>query len=63
MLVFFRERLRTPKGLAFNAHRVTGLRNNHGIPPDPTLSRKADDIYTALEAAKILGVDRGNIVL
>lgn len=60
--ILHRKRLRTPKGLAFTAHRVAGLRNNYGIPPAPPLPRQADDIYTALEAAKILGVDRGTVV-
>lgn len=56
------KRLRTPKGLPFTAARVAGLRNNYGIPPGPTVARKGKDVYGALEAAKLLDVDRATII-
>jgi hypothetical protein len=56
------KRLRTPKGLPFTAARVAGLRNNYGIPPGPTVPRKGKDSYGALEAAKLLDVDRATII-
>ena len=60
--ILHRKRLRTPKGLTFTAHRVAGLRNNYGIPPGPSVPFKGDEIYTALEAAEILGVDRTTVI-
>ena len=60
--ILHRKRLRTPKGLTFTTYRIAGLRNNYGIPPAPKLPRKGEDIYTALEAGKILGVDRGTVI-
>ena len=52
------KRLLTAKGLPFTAARVAGLRRNYGIPPGPTVPQKGKDIYSALEAAKLLDVDR-----
>ncbi len=60
--ILHRKRLRTPKGLTFTVYRVARLRNNYGIPPAPTLPREGGDIYTAFEAANILGVDRGTVI-
>ena len=60
--ILHRKRLRTSKGLTFTRHRVASLRNNYGIPPGTPLPRTGEDIYTALDAAVILGVDRGTVI-
>ena len=60
--IFHRKRLRTPKGLPFTPHRVAGLRNNYGIPPGQKVPRKGEEIYNAVEAAEILGVDRCTVI-
>jgi DNA invertase Pin-like site-specific DNA recombinase len=58
-----RKGLRTPKGLAFNAHRVCNMRHVHGIESPIAGKRlQGQDVYTAQEAARLLGVDRGTIV-
>jgi hypothetical protein len=60
--ILHRKRLRTSKGLTFTRHRVASLRNNYGIPSGTSLPRTGENIYTALDAAVILGVDRGTVI-
>jgi len=60
--ILHRKRLRTPKGLPFNAHRVAGLRNNYGIAPGPRLPRKGEEVYTAEQAAEVLGVTHSTVI-
>jgi transposase-like protein len=57
-----RRGLLTPKGLTFTPNRVAVTRNNHGIEKGPAVPRKGDDIYSAQQAAKLLGVDRTTVV-
>ncbi len=57
-----RRGLRTPKGLCFTAHRVAVTRNNHGIESGPLVPRIGEDVYTALQAAEILGVNRTTVI-
>ena len=61
-LILRRKRLRTPTGLVFTASRVAGLRNKHGIAPGLAVPVKGENIYTAFEAGRILGVDRGSVI-
>jgi hypothetical protein len=57
-----RRGLRTPKGLCFTAQRVAVTRNNHGIENGPLVPRTGEDVYTALQAAEILGVNRTTVI-
>lgn len=58
-----RKRLCTAKGLAFNAHRVSNMRHVHGIDIATEGKRlQGEDVYTAQEAASLLGVDRGTVI-
>jgi len=54
--ILIRKRLRTPKGLPFTLRRVTSLRGNHDIPGTAARKLEGEDVYTAEQAAKILGV-------
>jgi excisionase family DNA binding protein len=55
--------LRTAKGLAFTAYRVSNMRHVHGIEIATGGKRlQGDDVYTAKEAASLLGVDRGTVI-
>lgn len=60
--VLNRRAIRTPKGLTFTANRVAVTRNNHDIPPGPVVPTRGDDIRTAMEAAELLGVERGTVI-
>lgn len=54
-----RKRLRTAKGLVFTAHRVSNLRHSYNIESGTAgQKQRSEDIYTAEEAAKFLGVNR-----
>src|SRR5438093_8138294 len=54
-----RKRLRTAKGLVFTAYRVSNLRHSYGIESGTAgQKRRSEDVYTAEEAAKLLGVNR-----
>jgi hypothetical protein len=58
-----RKRLRTAKGLAFTAHRVSNMRHVHGIEIATAGKRlQGEDVYTAQQAAGLLGVDRGTVI-
>ncbi len=57
-----RRGLRTPTGLCFTAQRVAVTRNNHGIENGPLVPRTGEDVYTALQAAEILGVNRTTVI-
>jgi excisionase family DNA binding protein len=58
-----RRRLRTAKGLAFNAYRVSNMRHVHGIEIATAGKRvQGEDVHTAQEAAAILGVDRCTVI-
>jgi len=54
-----RKGLRTAKGLVFTANRVSNLRHSYDIESGTAgQKRRSEDIYTAEEAAKLLGVNR-----
>jgi len=58
-----RKKLRTAKGLAFTAHRVSNMRHVHGIEIATAGRRlQGEDVYTAQQAAGLLGVDRGTVI-
>ena len=57
-----RRGLRTAKGLVFTAHRVSNLRHSYGIESAIAgQKRQSQDIYTADEAARLIGVHRSTI--
>jgi predicted DNA-binding protein (UPF0251 family) len=54
-----RKGLRTATGLVFTAYRVSNLRHSHSIEIGTVgQKRQSQDIYTAEEAARLLGVHR-----
>jgi len=58
-----RKGLRTAKGLAFTAYRVSNLRRVHGIEIATGGKRlQGDDVYTAKEAVRVLGVNQGTVI-
>jgi excisionase family DNA binding protein len=61
--VLARRRLKTPTGLAFNAHRVAGLRQTHGIECYRAARDREQDTYTVEQAAKLLEVGTHTIYL
>lgn len=60
--ILHRRRLKTSKGLAFNAKRVTNLRYTHQIPGHTCAVLEEDHVYTVEHAAELLGVTRGTVV-
>jgi DNA-binding MarR family transcriptional regulator len=60
--IFHRKRLKTSKGLPFNAKRVTHLRYTHPIPGHTRTTLDNDHVYTVEQAAERLGVDRSTVV-
>ena len=57
-----RKRLRTPKGISFEAYHVANVRHKHGIQPGPLVPLQSEDVYTAEEAGELLEVNRGTVV-
>jgi excisionase family DNA binding protein len=58
-----RRGIRTATGLPYTAERVQGLRKRHGIPEhQPTLSDSTAPVYTALQAAKELGLSHFTVL-
>jgi hypothetical protein len=57
-----RKRLRTPKGLPFTLCRVTSLRGNHAIAGTAARKIEGEDVYTAEQAGKILGVCHTTVI-
>lgn len=57
--ILHRKRLKTSKGLAFNAQRVTNIRTRYDIPGH-TRAKLADEqhVYTVEQAAQLLSVSR-----
>jgi excisionase family DNA binding protein len=57
--ILHRKRLKTSKGLVFNAQRVTNIRTRHDIPGH-TRAKLADEehVYTVEQAAQLLCVSR-----
>jgi len=60
--ILIRKRLKTPRGLSFTARRVTSLRGNRNIPGCGRAPLRGPDVYTAEEAAELLGVARSTII-
>jgi len=60
--ILYRKGLRTPKGLSFAAHNVAGLRNNYNIAKGPRVSVRGKDVYSAEQAAELLGVNRSTVI-
>lgn len=57
--ILHRKRLKTSKGLAFNAQRVTNIRSRHDIPGHTRAKLGAEPhVYTVEQAAELLGVSR-----
>jgi excisionase family DNA binding protein len=58
-----RRGIRTATGLPYTAERVQRLRKRHGIPEhQPTLSDSTAPVYTALQAAKELGLSHFTVL-
>jgi DNA invertase Pin-like site-specific DNA recombinase len=58
-LVLANQKRRTATGLRFTQHRVTNLRNSHGIPvftPDPAAAGADGELVSVRHAARELGV-------
>ena len=60
--ILHRKRLRTSKGLPFNAQRVTNLRYTHEILGRTRAKLNEKHVYTAEQAAKLLGVRSDTVV-
>ena len=57
--ILHRKRLKTSKGLAFNAHRVTNIRYRYDIPGHTRAKLGGElRVYTVEQAAELLGVSR-----
>jgi excisionase family DNA binding protein len=57
-----RKGLRTAKGLVFTAYRVSNLRHSYGIESGTAgQKQQSKDIYTADEAARLLGIHRSTV--
>ncbi|MGH8634927.1 MAG: helix-turn-helix domain-containing protein [Burkholderiales bacterium] len=57
--ILHRKRLKTVKGLAFNAQRVTNIRSRYDIPGHTRAKLGGDEqLYTVEQAAQLLGVSR-----
>jgi predicted DNA-binding protein (UPF0251 family) len=54
---------RTANGLAFTAYRVSNMRHAHGSETAMAGQKlQGEDVYTAQQAAALLGVDRGTVI-
>ena len=60
--ILHRKRLQTPKGHGFKAYHVSNVRHGYGIAKGPSLPVQAEDVYTAEEAAELLGVHRCTVI-
>jgi len=60
--ILIRKNIKTAKGHAFTRHRVGCLRFRFNIDHVPTLPKQGEDIYTAEEAGRLLGVDRSCVI-
>jgi len=60
--ILTRKGLRSAKDLPFTARRVTSLRGNHAIPGTASRKLGAEDVYTAEQAARILGVCHSTVI-
>jgi DNA invertase Pin-like site-specific DNA recombinase/predicted DNA-binding protein (UPF0251 family) len=60
--ILHRKRLQTPKGHAFKTYHVSNVRQGYGIVKGPSVPVQAEDVYTAEEAAELLGVHRCTVI-
>jgi predicted DNA-binding protein (UPF0251 family) len=60
--ILSRKRLQTPKGHAFKAYHVSNVRHGYGIAKGPSLPVQGEDVYTAEQAAELLGVHRCTVI-
>ena len=60
--ILHRKGLKTSKGLAFTAHRVTNLRYTHKIPGHTRAKLQQAHIHTVEQAAERLGISRRTVV-
>ena len=60
--ILYRKRLKTPKGHAFKAYHVSNVRHGYGIAKGPSIPVQGEDVYTAEEAAEVLGVSRCTVI-
>ena len=59
--VLQRRRIRSAHGHSFTSHRVACLRGRYDIAPGPGFPSSGEDVYTAQEAARLLGVTVGTV--
>lgn len=59
--ILHRKRLRTSKGLVFNARHVTNIRYRDGIKGHSRAKLDAEYVYTAEQAAQLPGVSRRTV--
>ena len=57
-----RKKLLTPKGHSFMAYHVANVRLKHGIAPGPRVPLQGQDVYTAEQAAELLGVTNSTVI-
>jgi DNA invertase Pin-like site-specific DNA recombinase len=60
--ILYRKKLKTPKGHTFKAYHVANVRNRYQIPPGPRVPRSGPELYTAQQAAEILGVTHSTAI-
>ena len=60
--ILHRKRLKTPKGHALRAYQVANIRHRYGIAKGPCVAARGEDVYTAQEAAHLLGVTHGTVI-
>ena len=60
--ILYRKRLKTPKGHAFKAYHVSNVRHGYEIAKGPSIPVQGEDVYTAEQAAELLGVSRCTVI-
>jgi predicted DNA-binding protein (UPF0251 family) len=60
--ILHRKGLKTSKGLAFTAHRVTNLRLTHDIPGRTRAKLQEEHVHTVEQAARRLAISRRTVV-
>jgi DNA invertase Pin-like site-specific DNA recombinase len=57
-----RQKLKTAKGLPFAPYHVSNLRRLYGIEKGPRVPTRGKDVYTAEQAAELLGINRATVI-
>ncbi|MBP8261720.1 MAG: recombinase family protein [Verrucomicrobia bacterium] len=60
--ILHRKGIKTPKGHAFRAYHVANLRHGYSIAKGPSLAVDGEDVYTAQEAGRLLGVTHDTVI-